>query len=266
MAQTSPEPATDVRTTTVDKREERLAQAFVALADTLVDDFDLLDFLRMLTEQSVELLGVAAAGVILIDERGGLRVASASSERAELLEVFAVQAEDGPCIECVQSGQPVASTDLAAAAERWPRFTAAAHECGFRAAQSLPMRLRKQVVGVLTLLNTEANGVEMHSAKLGQALADIATIGILQQRAIDHGELLSEQLQTALNSRVVIEQAKGVLTAHHEGLDMEQSFNLLRRYARSQNLRLSDLAHAVAERTVDVDLIVGQEAPAQAGR
>lgn len=262
----APKPPAGARTPIAGDREQRLAQAFVALADTLVDEFDLLDFLRMLTERSVELLDVAAAGVILIDERGGLRVASASSERAELLEVFAVQTEDGPCIECVQSGEPVASTDLTAAADRWPRFTAAAHECGFRAAQSLPMRLRKQVVGVLTLLNTEANGVEEHSTKLGQALADIATIGILQQRAIGRGELLSEQLQTALNSRVVIEQAKGVLTAHQDGLDMEQAFNMLRKYARSQNLRLSDLAHAVAERGVDIDLIVGHGVRVQPGQ
>ncbi|WP_158887132.1 GAF and ANTAR domain-containing protein [Amycolatopsis anabasis] len=239
-----------------DGRAQRLFRTFVALADTLVDDFDILDFLSMLAERCVDLLEISAAGVILIDQKGGLRVASASSERAELLELFAVQTQDGPCIDCVRDGQPVASSDLTAEHERWPGFTAAAHECGFRAAQALPMRLRRQVVGVLTLLNTQPDGVDEESTQLGQALADVATVGILQQRAIERNELLSEQLQTALNSRVVIEQAKGVLSEHGGNLDMDDAFTRLRGYARAHNQRLSELAHAVAEGTADLDAIL----------
>jgi transcriptional regulator with GAF, ATPase, and Fis domain len=232
-------------------REQRLADTFVALADTLVDDFDVLEFLHMLCDQCVALLEVSAAGVILLDERGGLRMAAASSERAEVLEVFAVRTDDGPCIDCVRTGTPVASADLTADTDRWPRFAAAAQECGFRAAQAVPMRLRRQVIGVLTLLKIDHNGVDGTSTRLGQALADVATIGMLQHRAIGSADLLAGQLQTALNSRIIIEQAKGVLSVRGD-LDMETAFTALRAYARSHNQRLSELARAVAEGTADI--------------
>ncbi|GAA1965227.1 GAF and ANTAR domain-containing protein [Amycolatopsis minnesotensis] len=241
-------------------REQRVADTFVALADTLVDDFDVLDFLHMLCRQCVELLTVSAAGVILLDQHGGLRMAAASSERAELLEVFAVQTEDGPCIDCIRTGEPSASTNLAVDAARWPRFTAAAHECGFHAVQAVPMRLRRQVIGVLTLLKTESNGIDHTSTRLGQALADVATIGMLHQRAIDDADLLAEQLQTALNSRVIIEQAKGVLSALSSDLDMETAFTALRGYARAHNQRLSQLARAVADGTADLEAIFSHHA------
>ncbi|MEV0072038.1 GAF and ANTAR domain-containing protein [Amycolatopsis sp. NPDC050768] len=244
-------------------REQRLADTFVALADTLVDEFDALEFLHMLCDQCVELLEVSAAGVILLDGHGGLRTAAASSERAQVLEVFAVQTEDGPCIDCVRSGIPIASADLTADATRWPRFAAAARDCGFHAVQAVPMRLRRQVIGVLTLLKADRNGVDDTSARLGQALADVATIGMLQQRAIESADLLSEQLQTALNSRVIIEQAKGVLSTRGEGLDMETAFTALRGYARSHNERLSDLARAVAEGTADIPAILAHRTQPQ---
>ncbi|WIX82804.1 GAF and ANTAR domain-containing protein [Amycolatopsis carbonis] len=244
-------------------RDQRLADTFVALADTLVDEFDALEFLHMLCDQCVELLEVSAAGVILLDGHGGLRTAAASSERAQVLEVFAVQTDDGPCIDCVRSGVPVASADLTADAARWPRFAAAAHECGFQAVQAVPMRLRGQVVGVLTLLKADRNGIDETSTRLGQALADVATIGMLQQRAIENADLLSEQLQTALNSRIIIEQAKGVLSIRGEGLDMESAFAALRGYARSHNQRLSELARAVAEGTADFSAILAHRTQPQ---
>jgi transcriptional regulator with GAF, ATPase, and Fis domain len=237
-------------------REQAVARTFVELADTLVDEFDVLEFLHMLTERCVELLDVAAAGVILSDERGGLRMAATSSQRSELLEMFAVQSQDGPCVDCVRSGQSVASPDLTVDGERWPRFTAAAGECGFAAVQALPLRLRGNVIGAVSLLKTETGPVDEQSAQLGRALADVATIGILQQRAIESSAVVSEQLQTALNSRVVIEQAKGVLSERGARLDMEGAFAALRGYARSHNLRLSALARAVAEGTADVGAIL----------
>ncbi|WP_410585822.1 GAF and ANTAR domain-containing protein [Amycolatopsis sp. lyj-108] len=243
-------------TATASGREQRVADTFVALADTLVDDFDVLEFLHMLCDQCVELLQVSAAGVILLDEHGGLRMAAASSERAELLEVFAVQNEDGPCIDCVRTGAPSASADLTADAFRWPRFAAAAHECGFHAVQAVPMRLRRQVIGVLTLLKADSNGVHDASTRLGQALADVATIGMLQQRAIGNADLLAEQLQTALNSRIIIEQAKGVLSVHSNNLDMDAAFTALRGYARSHHQRLSDLARSVADGTASIPEIL----------
>jgi transcriptional regulator with GAF, ATPase, and Fis domain len=236
-------------------RDQRLANTFVSLADTLVADFDVLDFLGMLTERAVELLEVDAAGVILSDQRGGWRPAAGSSERAELVEVFAAQTEQGPCWDCVHAGVPVASADLAADTDRWPRFTAAAVKAGFQAAGAVPMRLREDVIGALTLLNTRPIAIDEANIALGQALADVATIGILQQRAVHHEEILSEQLQAALHHRTVIEQAKGVL-AEFGGLDMHQAYLALRGYARAHHRRLSDVAHDVATTTLDWHLVL----------
>ena len=237
------------------QRERRLARVFVELADTLVDDFDVLEFLSMLVERCVELLDVAAAGVVLSDQRGGLRMAAASSEQARIVELFAIQADDGPCRECVRAGQPVSSADLTTEDARWPRFAPAARAAGFHAVHAVPMRLRRTVVGALNLLNTSTNEVDEASVELGQALADVATIGMLQQRAGSDNAMLAEQLHTALNSRVVIEQAKGVLSAHG-GVEMNHAFAALRGYARSHNLRLSDVARTVAENTADLDAIL----------
>lgn len=238
-------------------RERQLARAFVALADTLVADFDVVDFLGMLTGQVVDLVDVAAAGVILRGGQDRLQVAATSSHRAELLELFAVQTDDGPCVDCVRTGEPVSSPDLQASALRWPRFAAAARECGFRSAHALPMRLRDDVLGGLTLLGTEPRGVGADDLALAQALADVATIGILQQRTIEHGDQLSAQLQTALNSRVLIEQAKGVL-AEHGGMSMDEAFGHLRGYARGHHRRLTELAAEVVGGGVDLDVILRQ--------
>ncbi|EWM12137.1 GAF and ANTAR domain-containing protein [Kutzneria sp. 744] len=246
-----------------DHHEQRLARVFVELADTLVDDFDMLEFLSMLVERCVELLDVAAAGVVLSDHRGALRMAAASSEQARLVELFAVQTDDGPCLDCVRTGLPVYSANLAADEARWPRFAPAAVAAGFVATHAVPMRLRRNVIGALNLFKAEPNGVDPASVQLGQALADVATIGMLQQRAIDDNTVLVEQLQTALNSRVVIEQAKGVLSAH-AGVDMDHAFTALRGYARSHNLRLSALAFTVANGTADLTAIMaGGERPAR---
>ena len=246
-----------------DHHEQRLARVFVELADTLVDDFDMLEFLSMLVERCVELLDVAAAGVVLSDYKGGLRMAAASSEQARLVELFAVQADDGPCLDCVRTGLPVYSADLAADELRWPRFAPAAVAAGFVATHAVPMRLRRNVIGALNLFKIEPDGVDETSVQLGQALADVATIGMLQQRAIDDNTVLVEQLQTALNSRIVIEQAKGVLSAHGS-VDMDKAFAALRGYARSHNRRLSELAFAVANGTADLRAIMaGAEYPAR---
>lgn len=237
------------------EREQRLAQTFVALSDTLVDDFDVLDFLYLLAERSAELLDVTAAGVILSDQRGGWHPTAASSEDAQLLELFTAQTQEGPCLECLRSGAPVASSDLSAETERWPRFTETALAAGFHAAYAVPMRLRRQSIGALTLLNTEAVGVDETSTQLGQALADVATVGLLHQRSVHRSEVLYEQLQATLHHRTVVEQAKGVL-AEHGDLSMQQAFELLRGYARTNGQRLSDMARSLADRTIDpVDLL-----------
>jgi transcriptional regulator with GAF, ATPase, and Fis domain len=241
-------------------REHRIARTFVELADTLVDEFDLTGFLHMLVEHSVDLLGVAAAGVSLDDQHGGVRMAAASSERAELLEVFAAETHGGPCVECLRTGLPVISTNLAADAQRWPRYAEAARECGFGAVHAVPMRRRREVIGVLSLLDTHADGVDQTTSELGQALADAATIGILQQRSIKHSQELTEQLQTALNTRVIIEQAKGMLAASRLDITPDQAFTALRGFARAHHVKLTVLAQGVVDGKADRDTILDHNA------
>jgi transcriptional regulator with GAF, ATPase, and Fis domain len=222
---------------------ELLSDTFVELTDTMVAGFDVIDFMHVLTNRSVQLLDVSAAGLLLADPRGELRVVAASSEAARLLELFQIQNDEGPCLECFRSGQPVQVADLVAVAHRWPRFAPAAERAGFTAVQALPMRLREQVIGALNLFRTAPGAFDPADIRVGQALADVATISLLQERNMRHSDTLNEQLQTALNSRVIIEQAKGKL-AERLGLDMDQAFSLLRESARTSNRRLSDLARA----------------------
>jgi transcriptional regulator with GAF, ATPase, and Fis domain len=223
-----------------------LSDTFVELTDTMVAGFDVIDFLHLLTDRSAQLLDVSAAGLLLADPRGELRVVAASSEAARLLELFQLQNDQGPCLDCYRSGQPVQAADLDAEAARWPRFALAALQAGFAAVQALPMRLREQVIGALNLFRAEPGAFDPADVRIGQALADVATISLLHERSMRHSDALNEQLQTALNSRVLIEQAKGKL-AERLGLDMDQAFNLLRDYARNRNLRLSDLAQTFIE-------------------
>lgn len=247
-------------------REQRLVETFVAVTDTLVRDFDALDMLGMLTERCAELLRVAAAGIILTGsysesradrERPTLSVAAASSERSRLLEVFAVATEDGPCMDCLRTARPVVCGDLALdGARRWPRFAAGAAEAGFRSAHAIPMRLRDEVLGVLTLLHTEPHVLDEADARLGQALADAATIGLLHERAVRHAQTAQEQLQGALTSRVIVEQAKGVV-AGQAGTTPEEAFSVVRTYARNRGLRLSDVARSVVTGTLDLSAAAG---------
>jgi transcriptional regulator with GAF, ATPase, and Fis domain len=220
-----------------------LSETFVELTDTMVVGFDVIDFLHVLTDRSVQLLDVSAAGLLLADPRGELRVVAASSEAVRLLELFQLQNDQGPCLDCYRSGQPVQAADLNAEAAHWPRFAPAALQAGFAAVHALPMRLRDQVIGALNLFRAQVGTFDPADVRVGQALADVATIGLLHERSMRYSDALNEQLQTALSSRVLIEQAKGKL-AERLGLDMDQAFNLLREYARNRNLRLSDLAQA----------------------
>jgi GAF domain-containing protein len=230
--------------------EVELADVFVEMADTLVDDFDVIEFLHVMTERCVQLLGVSAAGLLLTDGQDTLQVVAASSERTRLLELFQLQADQGPCVECFRTGQPVSVADLPSA-RRWPRFTAAAAEVGFAAVHAVPMRLRTEVIGALNFFDTKPGALDADKLRIGQALADVATIGLLQQRAIHRRDVLTEQLQTALNSRVLIEQAKGVL-AERLHVDVADAFTVLRTGARSHNRRLSELAQAIVDGTEQI--------------
>lgn len=226
--------------------ERELTAAFVELADTLVDDFDVVDFLHRLTVRCAQVLAVSTVGVLLTDQRGALRVVAASTERTRMLELLQSQTNQGPCPECFHTGRLVAVADLSTTANRWPRFAAEARRAGFASVHAVPMRLRTEVIGALNMFGTAPGALDEETLRLAQALADVATIGLLQARAIQHRETLAEQLQIALNSRIVIEQAKGVI-AERRNLDMDQSFAILRGAARTNNRRLSDLARAVVE-------------------
>ena len=231
-------------------RERLLADAFVGLADTLVDDYDVIDILDRLVSHSVALLAADAAGIMLVDLQGRLRVVASSSEESDWTELMQIQADEGPCIECVRTGQPVTVTDLDEAERRWPRLTAALRERSspeagrFRSVHALPLRLRGEAIGGMNLFHTRPGPLPDADLRLGQALADVATIGILQERTIRHGEVLSQQLQHALNIRVIIEQAKGVL-AQLGTLPMDAAFEHLRRHARSNRMLLGDVARRV---------------------
>lgn len=224
-----------------------LSDVFIELADTLVDDFDLIEFLHTLTERCVQLLDVTAAGLLLTDNAGTLQVVAASSERTRLLELFQLQTDQGPCLDCFRTGVPISVDDLPTAG-RWPRFTAAATDIGFASVHALPMRLRTDIIGALNLFHDAPGALDENRLRVGQSLADIATIGLLQQRAIHRRDAITEQLQTALNSRVLIEQAKGLL-AERLQVDVAEAFTLLRTAARTHNRRLSDLAGAIVDGT-----------------
>ena len=233
-------------------REQMLAAAFVEVADTLVADFDVVDFLHGLADRCVQLLEVDAAGLMLADQRGALKVIASSTEQTRLVELFQLQHDQGPCLECYQTGRPVSEANIAAAGQRWPVFAPAAAGAGFAAVQAIPMRLRGEVIGAMNLFMRTPGQLDETGLRIGQALADVATIGLLHERNLRHQEVLAEQLQGALNSRVVIEQAKGML-AERLGLAMDQAFNLLRTQARTQNRRLAELAAAVADGTENVN-------------
>jgi GAF domain-containing protein len=228
-------------------RERVLTEAFVSLADTLVTDYDVIDLLHRLCSDSVGLLPVDAAGLLLSDQRGTLRVVSSSTEQVHLVELFQLQADEGPCLDCFRTSRQVVSTDLGHEA-RWPRFVEHAQQAGYRSVHALPLRLRSETIGALNLFGSTPGALSPHALRVGQALADVATIGILQERALRRQEVLAEQLQGALNSRVVIEQAKGML-AERGQIDLSQAFALLRGHARARQQRLSDLARDVVNGT-----------------
>lgn len=222
-------------------RERELVSAFVNMADTLVDDYDVVELLHVLARRCVDLLGAAAAGILLADQRGGIQVVATSDERARLLELFQLQADEGPCLDAYHTGEIVQVDDLTEAGERWPAFVPEALAEGYHSVQAVPMRLRGTTIGALNLFGAGTGPLAQHDLAIARALADTATIGILHERALRRSEVLTEQLQTALNNRIVIEQAKGLLF-HAAHISTGQAFEHLRAYSRDSNVRLSDVA------------------------
>jgi GAF domain-containing protein len=227
-------------------REELLTDTFVHLADTLIDTYDAIEFLQMLAERSVALLDLTAAGIMLADGGGRLRHAACSNEQMRLVELFELQIEEGPCFDAYRDQVAVRCNAPDEAARRWPRFGPKAAEEGFAAVSAVPMRLRTDVVGALNMFSSKPVALGDDDLGVAQALADVATIGILQERAIRDTRAFSAQLEGALQSRIVIEQAKGILAEHHR-MSVDAAFDLLRRYARSRNALLSDTARGVVD-------------------
>lgn len=225
---------------------EQLAEVFVEVADTLVEDFDVIEFLELVTARTAQISRTSAAGLMLADAHGSLQFVAASQESVHLLELFQLQHEEGPCLDCFRTGVPVVNGDLDApeARNRWPLFATQAIEAGFHSVHAFPLRHRGVVIGAMNLFSRDTGRLEESDARIAQALADVATIGILQERTIRAGEVLTEQLQTALVSRITIEQAKGAL-ARSRRIDVDQAFTILRSYARAHQLPLSELAHVV---------------------
>lgn len=222
----------------------RLAETFVQVADTLVDDFDLIDFLIVVTERAAELAGSSASGLLLSDENGRLQFMAASTESARIVELFQVQREEGPCQDCFRAGAAISEAELEKATHRWPHFAPRAVAAGYRSVHAFPLRHQQTLIGALNLFDTAPRAFAAADAHLLQALADVATIGILQERAIKRGELLTEQLQRALNSRITIEQAKGALSQLHS-ITPDAAFEMLRAYSRHHHQRLTDVADAL---------------------
>ncbi len=223
---------------------EHLAEVFVEFADTLVDDFDIIEFLEMVTSHSAKMTHAASAGLLLADAHGQLKFMAASQESVRLLELFQLQNDEGPCLDCFSTGAPVVNSDLERATERWPLFAPQAVRAGFASVHAFPLRHRKDVIGALNLFSIDTGQLEPADVRIIQALADVATIGLLQERSIRDRRIMTEQLQGALNSRITIEQAKGVLARTHR-IGVDAAFDLMRSYARRSHLRLSEVAEAV---------------------
>ncbi|ABS01714.1 GAF and ANTAR domain-containing protein [Kineococcus radiotolerans] len=231
--------------------EQRIAEVFVELADTLVADFDVVDFLHVLSDRCVELLDVDASGLMLSDERGRLQLVAGTSRATRDLELFELEVDEGPCVETFATGKAILNVEVAAAGERWPRFCRAAAEAGVRHTSALPMRLRGRVIGALNLFSPTP--ISATGLALGQAMADVATIGLINERSLREKTVLSEQLQGALQSRIVIEQAKGVLAAR-AGTGVAEAFTRMRDHARRSGTSLTAVATAVVTGALRLDL------------
>lgn len=232
-------------------RESRLAAAFVALADTLAPGRGILDTLQLLVENSTSLTAVVEAGIVLADADGTLHMAATTGKRVSDIELMQLASSSGPCFVAFTSGTNVEVDDIVASRDRWPEFADLAVAKGFRSMHAIPLRLRDQTLGSLNLFSESLGPLSDQDAVLAQAMADVATIGIVQDRMLTSHATINDQLLTALDSRVRIEQAKGLL-AHRHDISVEEAFTLLRAHARRHRLKLNDVALDVVERRLDL--------------
>jgi GAF domain-containing protein len=241
-------------------READVVRSLVEMADTLVDDYDVVDLLTGLTNRCVTLLGASAAGVMLASPAGGLRLVASSSEAMRLLELFELQAQEGPCLDAFRTGESIEHENIQADSGRWPAFATAAAQAGFLSAAALPLRLRDVTLGALNILNVSRDPMPEADIIVARAFADLAALSIVQHRASTEAQRLNEQLSGALTSRVVIEQAKGVIS-ERAGVSLAEAFSRLRTFARQRNLRLTDVARAATEGTLDPQAWTTSEQP-----
>ncbi|MFB8007733.1 GAF and ANTAR domain-containing protein [Nocardia sp. NPDC056000] len=236
-------------------RDGAVTAALVRMVDTLVIDYDPVELTQELVDTSIDLLPADAAGLLLADSHGDLQVFASTSEETRLLELLQVESAAGPCLQAYRTGEQVLVEDLERGAQRWPAFAERAAMEGFRSVCALPLRLRNDRIGALNLFTTRAGSLGPDDVRIGQALADFATIGIVHARILADSLTVNDQLSIALNSRVVIEQAKGML-AERADLDMDTAFGSMRKYARDHNLRLADVARGLVDRTVDLETVL----------
>jgi GAF domain-containing protein len=229
-------------------RDARLSAAFVKLADTLVDDYDVVDLLDTLVHECTILVDSDAGGLLIADTDGWLQLIASTNEEAEFVEIIQLNAGEGPCVEAFKTGKGVTIPDMSQE-DRWPAFRDAATKQGFRSMHAFPMRLRGHTIGAMGLFSATTGELSESDLAVAQSLADVATIGILQERSLRDSTLVADQLQRALDSRVIIEQAKGVIAAQ-TGADMHTAFTIVRDYARHNQLKLSTVAEQVAERSL----------------
>jgi GAF domain-containing protein len=234
-----------------ESREWLLATTFVRLADTLVADYDVVELLQSLVDNCADLLDASAAGLLLAADEGGLDLVASTSEQSRLVETLQASSGTGPSSESFLTGRPVAIADIARVPESWSAFRDRALAEGFRSAHAVPLRLRNTIIGSLTLFRTTPGLLSDEDASVAQGLADVATIGILHERALREVAITKIQLQFALDSRVVIEQAKGVI-AQKRDVDMDKAFELLRIHARSHGANLRDVARQVVDRSLTI--------------
>jgi GAF domain-containing protein len=236
-------------------REQELLKAFIEFADTIVDEYDVVEFLHRLATRCVELVDASEAGIMLADRDGTLHYIASSSERMRLIELFELQHDEGPCLDAFREGVAVHGSLTGDAHARWPHFAPHAQEVGFASVSALPMRLRTEVIGALNLFSSSAGPLSEEDREVAQALADIATIGILQERALSDAHVVTSQLEGALESRVVIEQAKGIV-AERAGVPIDEAFGLVRAYARTHNRLLRQTAQEIIDGTLASDALI----------
>ena len=244
-------------------RERSVSAAFVSIANSLADGYDAVDLFTGLTMHCAHLLDVASAGLLLADGRGVLHLMAASSDATHDLETFQLQREQGPCLDCYHAGSPVLVPDLSQERSRWPVFVPAATAAGFASVHAVPMRLRDVRLGTLGLFSTQVGALNADDLDLAQALAHVASVALVADKALSDKAAINEHLQHALESRVILEQAKGVLV-ERGGLQMGEAFAALRHYSRDHNQKLRDLAHLLVSRELPAAQVLDHALPRSA--